>query len=99
MVKKNAAIIVVPKDYLLKLLDFEGGKLLRISERPEYYNPKDFEIVVEHPDLPEVEDGCLLLTIEPLYKSTIHVVQEDEEHEKAETFEKIERIEPPKKGV
>jgi len=99
MVTKNAAIIVVPRDYLAKLLDFEGGKILRISERPEYYNPKDIELLIEHPDLPEVEDGHLLPMIEPMYQSTIRVIQADEENEEAETFEKIERIEPPKKEI
>lgn len=97
--KKNAAIIIVSRDALAKLLDFEGGKILRVSERPEYWNPKDLELLIEHPDLPEVEDGYCLERIEPMYTSTIRVVQTDEENEQAETFEKIERIEPPKKEV
>ncbi len=83
----------------MKFLDFEGGAILGVSNRPEYYNPDEIDILIEHPDLPEVEDGFLLPRLSPMYQSTIHIVKEDGENEKAVTFEKIERIDPPKKEV
>lgn len=102
MVEKNvtnAGIITVSKKNLLKWLDFEGGTIHRIQQNPDYWRPDDIEIVIEHPDLPEVADNYVLSRVLPLYTSTIHVVQTDAENEKAITFEKIERIDPPKKEV
>lgn len=99
MSKKNAAIICVSKQSLLKFLDFEGGTIHRIQENPDYWKPDTIEIILEHPDLDEVEDNYVLRRITPLYLSEIHVVQVDEENEKAETFEKIERIEPAKRAI
>lgn len=97
--KHNAAIIRIPKDYLLKMLDFEGGIIHSVRVNPEYWRAKEIEIVIEHPDLPEIEPGMMLYPVQPMYLTHCHVVQVDDQNEKAVTYEKIERIDPPKKEV
>ena len=90
--KTNAAIIRVSKKALLKLLDFEGGTIHSIRSDPGKWNPDEIEIVVEHPDLPEVEDGFCMLEIKSTYRRDIQFVNDV-------YYEKIERIDPLKKAI
>ena len=86
--KRHAAIIEIDKDFLLRLMEFQGGKIYRIYTRDDYFDPPNFFVVIEHPDLPEVEEG------QPLAQVKITM---------ATTFGengvpiKIERMDPPKK--
>ena len=76
----HAGIIIIDKEVLLKLLDFEGGTIRWIGESFECWS-HSVELVIEHPDLPEVADGYRLMRISPEY------------HTLGETV----RIDPPKK--
>jgi hypothetical protein len=64
----NAAIIQINKQSLAELLDFEGGVVheIRLGTH-DYWKPDIIEIVLEHPDLPQVEDGDCMLRIAPAY--------------------------------
>lgn len=63
----KAAIIVLDEKDLLELLDFEGGKIHNIRRPVDEWNPGTFEILLEHPDLDEVEDGFVLRRIIIVY--------------------------------
>ncbi|KKN24860.1 hypothetical protein LCGC14_0890620 [marine sediment metagenome] len=83
MNKTNAAIIVIDSGSLLKMLDFEGGKIHIIGFSPDgLWGPHAIEMVIEHPDLNKVEDGYVLTRIIPEYQYTGTVV---------------ERVNPPKR--
>ncbi len=57
--KKRVAIIAVKKEELLKLLKLEDGIIHDIMT--DRWNIID--IVIEHPQLPLVDDGCALQRI------------------------------------
>ncbi len=74
--QKNAAIVLVDAKEILHMLDFEGGKIhsIRFSSS-DYWRPDIIEILIEHPDLNEVYDGCQLTRITPEYRYTGTVVE------------------------
>lgn len=65
--KTNAAIIRVSSELLIEFLQFKGGTLHRICQNAAQWRPDEFMVVVEHPDLPEVEEGYTLMEIKPVY--------------------------------
>lgn len=79
----NVAIIDISAKVLLEILDFEGGEVVGIRFPVEYYKGQIIELVLEHPDLPEVREGDQLTHIIPAYKGT--------QRER-------KRVDPPKKG-
>jgi len=82
--KHNAAIITISKEALLGYLQFEGGKVHSIKLDDERW-ADNIEIVVEHPDLPEVFNGSTLIKITPAYRFW-----------KRGRFIKMLRVDPPK---
>ena len=85
MAKANVAIICISKKALLELLCFPGGVIHDIRTDPEKWNPDEIEIVLEHPDLPEMEDGYILLKINPMYIKHTKIVEDEE-------YSRIERL-------
>jgi len=85
MEERHAAIIKVSKKRFLKGLDFEGGIIHRVYEPEVYFEPDHFCVVLEHPDLPKVNQGDLLYTIQPIYQFS---------YGEDGSLIKIERIEP-----
>ena len=63
----RAAIIVISEQHLLKLLDFEGGKIHDIRRPVDVWRPNEFEIVLEHGDLDELLPGYTMRRIFPTY--------------------------------
>jgi len=86
---RNAAIIELNMKLLLDMLDFKGGIIHRVYTPDDLINPSYFNVVIEHPDLPEVEDGERLPVVTPTMQS---FYGEDG------SLLKIERIDPPKRG-
>ncbi len=86
----NAGIIKIDNKMLLKLLDFEGGTVLGIYTPEGYLNIGYFCAVIEHPDLPEVQDSEKLadvsLTMQSYYGEDGSLL-------------KLERIQPEKKPI
>jgi len=66
--KKHAGIILVPEKVFLQWLDFDKGMIHYISVAPEYMNR--IHVVIEHPDMPEVEEASALsiVTLEYLHQ-------------------------------
>ncbi len=65
------ARVVISSDFLAVMLFPEGAKIVRIREEPDSVVSRGFpnlEVVVDHPDLPEVEQGSLLPQACPRYK-------------------------------
>lgn len=83
---RHAAIMQIGKTTLLRMLKFDGGIVHNIRVDPDVWNPDIIEIVLEHPDLPKVEDGFTLTRITPLYLDEVDDTGQ---------FHKITRIEPP----
>jgi len=85
----NAAIILMDEKAILDWLQFKDGKIQTFREVTgcnidnEYI--KQFELVVEHPDLPEVRKGDSLMRVFPAYHFT-----------KCGRFTRIIRVDPPK---
>lgn len=67
---KHGAVIKFNSDTFLKMLDFEGGVIHSIKLEEPYLPPEYIEILLEHPDLPEVKVGALVEGIKPIYQST-----------------------------
>jgi len=84
----NAAIIKIDAKTLLKILDFEGGTIHRAYMPKELWQPKEVWITLEHPDLPEVSRGDILIRIVPIYATT---------YGDNGGIIKVERVDPPKK--
>jgi len=51
---RHAAIVTIDESLLLQWLQFRGGRILNIQRSPAV---NGIEVVVEHPDMPEVEEG------------------------------------------
>ena len=49
--------ILIPEKCILRWLQYEGGRIHHLGHSEEYL---DYVVVVEHPDLPEVEEGGML---------------------------------------
>ena len=80
----NYAFIQVSAKDILGWMDFEGGRIIDARINSEYF-PGIIEFVVNHPDLPEVREGDVLMRISPTYQIT--------------DSGKLERIDPPKKEI
>ena len=65
---RNAAIIEINSQILLDMLDFKDGQIHDIRMPKDIWKPNFVEIVIEHPDLPEVRPQDHLLRIEPMYR-------------------------------
>jgi len=85
---RYAAIIEIGSKILLKMLDFEGGKIHRVYLPEDRWIPDTICIVLEHPDLDKVEDGFVLRRIQPMYQSI---------YGDNGCLLKVERVDPPKK--
>ena len=101
-IKHHAARILVDKKALARLLLFEGGTILSIKEPDEYYRPDHVIIVIELPDLPEVNQGDVLyeyhLTIEG-HSLQLPVAEGDSIEGVEGNFIKYTRLVPPVKEV
>ena len=64
---EHAAILTINLSTLLKFLDYEGGEVIRLNSDSEFYHPNCIQMVVSHPDLPEVHMGDLLTHIDTRY--------------------------------
>ena len=87
MEKRRVGKICVSKEVLLELLSFGGGTLHNIGFDPEIWQPDAVQLVIEHPDMPEVDAGATLQPITPLYVQRVEVVGGEE-------YSRVERIEP-----
>lgn len=87
---KHAAIIQMNLKSLLHMLDFEGGTI-SIVYMPDYpQKPECCNIVIEHPDLPEVVDNTKLSVIQPTFRMELG---------DNGVIIKVERIDPPKQTL
>ncbi len=60
-------MIHLSNSLLLKMLDFyPEGRIVGIMQNPNGY----IEIVIEHPDMPEVQDGNAIPIVFPIYITT-----------------------------
>lgn len=66
---RHAAIIEIHQQYLLEMLDFDGGTIHSVSFPKDEWKPGVIEFVIEHPDLDKVEPGFQLRRITPAYHS------------------------------
>ncbi len=62
----NVARVVISKNLLAEMLGYHGGIVHRVREPEEYMNPKDVYLYIEHPDLPQVEEGEVAQEIYPV---------------------------------
>lgn len=62
----NVGRIPVSEKLILKWLDFDGGEIINI------YREKVgiLELVISHPDMPEVQEGGIVPPVIPLYVTT-----------------------------
>ena len=86
MAKTHVAIILISKKALLDLLHFPDGVIRDIRTNPEKWNPDEIEIMLEHPDLPEMEDGDTLIKLNPMYIKHTKIVDGEE-------YSRVERVE------
>ena len=63
MSKRNIAIILVRKEYILECLNMKGGILHKIEEVRDTWEPEYVELTIEHPTLDKVEEGYTLKRI------------------------------------
>ena len=85
--KTHGARIEITNEFLLGILDFKGGAIHNVYQDQEYFKPDRFYIILEHPDLPEIESGMMAMTIVPTMQST---------YGEDGSLIKVERIDPPK---
>lgn len=82
--RRHVGIVVISKDTLLRWLQFEGG-IVRDVRHEHRFN--SIEVVIEHPDMPEVQEGVELTTVTPWYSQTTsecgHVTEVVRTHPKA----------------
>jgi len=62
---RHAAKISVPYEDFLKWLDFEKGRIHAIAV--DYDRLHKIIVVIEHPDLPAVQEGEMLQEVSPVY--------------------------------
>ena len=84
MAKTHVARVRVSRDAILKWLKFDGGTIHRVIEDSEYWSSGRIELVIEHPDLPEVNEGDMIPTVVPSYRADPNGV--------------LERVYPPVKS-
>ena len=84
----HRAIVDIDKKLLLNLLGFQGGKVIMARSDFELFDPDKIEIIIEHPDLPDVKPGSMYQHITPIYLDEVRLV--DGKH-----FHNITRVEPP----
>lgn len=59
-------------ELLADMLFPDGAKIVRVHEPCDGYTPEQVEIVVEHPDLPAVEEGGQIRVVVPQYERSGH---------------------------
>jgi len=84
---RHVAIVTISNELLLNMLDFKGGIVHRVFMDDDFLEPTSFNVVIEHPDLPEVPINERLPHIKPIMQ--YHYGQDS-------TLLKVERIDPPK---
>lgn len=66
--KHNRAIVRISHEFLKDLLFPKDAEILMVSQDPnDIFGRGDFVMVVEHPDLPEIEIGMNIPVSEPRY--------------------------------
>ncbi len=83
---KHAGIVEVDVNFLLKIFDLDGGVIHDIHMRDDYLPHKTIYMVIEHPDLPEVNEV-----------ETLHIAYQTTYGENGVPI-KIERVDPPKQN-
>ena len=53
----NGARVKIARNLLAEMLGYEGGVVHHVRDPDSYINPKDVDLYIEHPDLPEVKEG------------------------------------------
>ena len=61
----NIGKMQISEELLLKFLDFDGGVIRTIRVNPD--RPNIIDIYIEHPDMPEVEEGNVIPEVCPSY--------------------------------
>ena len=85
--KRHGAIIQISLKVLAEILDFKGATIHRVFMDNELWEPHHLSVVIEHPDLPELEPNKRLSVVTPVMQS---YYGEDG------SLLKVERIDPPK---
>lgn len=63
MPSERVGKIIVSEELLLKMFDFYPGKIRRIN----LGRWNEVEVIIEHPDMPEVKEGEPIPDVMPLY--------------------------------
>ena len=69
---RHVAIVCINTNLLLDMLQFKGGVVHDVRFNPDYWKPGQIELVLEHPDLPIVEDGSPLIHVDPIYEVKVN---------------------------
>lgn len=71
MKSRNGARVIISIQSLMDILQFKNGILHSIKLHEPYLPIRDIEMVIEHPDLPKVRAGEMLVNIVPEYRFAI----------------------------
>lgn len=64
--KRHIGIVSLPDSEILKLLDFnDEGRIVDIRRNQDRLC--NTEVIIEHPDMPEIIEGCMFPSVLPLY--------------------------------
>ena len=86
---RHTAIVAVSTDLLLRLMEFQGGKIYKAYTNYEDLVAREVYLVIEHPDIPACNEYDLLPQINIILQTTCG---------KNGVPTKIERINPPKQS-
>ena len=86
--KRFAGLVDIDVGFLLKIFDLEGGEILDVRFEDDFLPHKVIRMIIEHPDLPQVDKDKPLDHVYLTHQTTCG--------ENGVPI-KIERIEPPKK--
>lgn len=62
----NGARVVIERNLIAELLGYHKGKVHRIAEPENHFNPSTIHLYIEHPDLPNIEEGKECQDIVPM---------------------------------
>jgi hypothetical protein len=68
---RHIGIVEITDEALLDLLQFRGGKILRISRDERMFQSLVSEIMIEHPEMPECAEGAVVSHVEPIYREPL----------------------------
>jgi hypothetical protein len=88
--ERHGAVIRLDLTLLKAMLDFKGAVIHRVYMDDDYLEPRYCNILMEHPDLPVINDGERASVITPIYMRT---------YGKNCQLVGVDRIEPKKEKV